>query len=158
MSTENNQAFQQAPWRVQLQILGMVLLGFVTTAMVASIYLNISAQTATAAIETESLGYSRDTLQRQIASLRTEIGMITASREMRKRAEELGFLLPDAESSHYLLVDGYPGKQTKITAPPITQIELPESILKPIYTQSLWEWLYENLVDFRLNQYGGLLK
>ena len=120
MSKEENQAFQQAPWRVQLQTLGMVLLGFVTVAMVASIYLNVSAQTAAAAIETESLSYSRDTMQRQIASLRTEIGIITSAREMSKRAGELGFILPGAESSHYLLVDGYAGKQTEISAPPIT--------------------------------------
>ena len=130
MSTEKNQAFQQAPWRVQLQILGMVLLGFVTTALVASIYLNVSAQTAAAAIETESLGFTRDTLQRQIASLRTEIGVITSAREMRKRAEELGFI-HQMQRVPITLIKGYPGKQTEITAPPITQIELPESILKP---------------------------
>jgi len=155
MSKEENQAFQQAPWRVQIQIIGKFLVGLVVAALVAGIYLNVTAQTASAAIETEGLGYKRDTLQRQIATLRTEIGQITSAREMKKRAEELGFFQAGDENNHYVVINGYSGKQTEITAPPITQIELPESILKPAYTQSLWEWLYEGMVDIQMNKNGG---
>lgn len=158
MSQKENQAFQQAPWRLQLQIIGKVLVGFVLAAMVAGVYLNVTARTAAAAIETETLGITRDTLQRQVASLRTEIGIITSAREMKKRADELGFIHSGEENTHYVAIEGYSGKQTEIAAPPITQIELPASILKPSYTQSLWEWLYEQMVDLQLNNNGSLIK
>lgn len=56
MSKKENQAFQQAPWRIQLQIIGKILVGVVLAALVAGVYLNVSARTAAAAIETETLG------------------------------------------------------------------------------------------------------
>lgn len=156
MSKEASQAFQQAPWRIQLQAIGQILVGLVLAALVAGIYLNVSAQTAAAAVETEYLGYTRDTLMRQIASLRTEIGIITSAAEMKKRADDLGFLKSSEESIQYVVIDGYSGKQTEIAAPPITQLELPESILKPAYTQSLWEWLYKSMLDLQMNNIGSI--
>lgn len=158
MSQKENQAFQQAPWRIQLQMIGKILVGCILAALVAGVYLNVSARTAAAAIETETLGIKRETLQRQVASLRTEIGIITSAREMKKRAEELGFIRSGVENTHYIAIEGYSGKQTEIAAPPITQVELPASILKPSYTQSLWEWLYEQMVVLQVNTNGSLIK
>lgn len=77
---------------------------------------------------------------------------------MKKRAEDLGFIHSGEVNTHYVAIEGYAGKQTEIAAPPITQIELPASILKPAYTQSLWEWLYEEMVDLQLNKNGSIIQ
>jgi len=41
-------AYKQAPWRIQLQWIGIFLLGLVLMASITGVYLNISAQAATA--------------------------------------------------------------------------------------------------------------
>ena len=154
MAKKENQAYKQAPWRIQLQRSGQILLSLVIIALVSGVYLNVSARTATVAIETENLNRRRETLIRQNATLRTEIGILTSATVMRKRAEDLGFIQTSPETSKYLLVEGYSGRQTEISAPPITQVDLPESILKPIYTQSLWEWFFDGMIELRNNQSG----
>jgi len=56
------QAYKQAPWRVQLQWIGLFLLGLVLVAGITGLYLNISAQAATAGRKIQSLSRSTELL------------------------------------------------------------------------------------------------
>ncbi len=85
-------AYKQAPWRTQRQIIGIFLLAVVLVAMVAGIYLNISARAALAGREIQVLEREIETTRRKIADLETELAVQMSTSVMKARAEELGFV------------------------------------------------------------------
>ncbi len=84
------QAYQQAPWRTQLQWIGFFLLGLVIIVTVAGLYLSITAQSTTAGVEIKELELEKETLDRQIADLKTQLAIITSAKVMKDRAERSG--------------------------------------------------------------------
>jgi hypothetical protein len=139
------QAFQQAPWRVQIQKLGLILLGLVIFGLTAGIYLNISANSYAKGVEAQEYDDKRDEYEREIADLQTEKAMDTISNNMEKRAGELGFKTPVQEDLVYLIVPGYAGRQLDIKTSPSEQ-EMKRSLIKPAFTQSLWEYLVQSVL------------
>jgi len=138
------QAYRQAPWRKQLQGLFLFLLVLVGIAMIAWVYLSISAQAATAGLEIQFLEEDRDDLARQIADLQSQLGYLTSAGEMERRAKELGFEPADPTNLDYVVIPGYTGRQTPYLAPaPVTETTTNASLIKPAYTQSLWEFLFQ---------------
>jgi cell division protein FtsB len=147
MTQSLTQAHQQAPWRLQLQRIGLFLLGLVIVALVAGVYLNITAQTVSAGVEVQNLEWEKEKLQRRISNLRSDIGFLTSASVMEKRASELGYQPISPESTVFMVVSGYPGRQTVVMAPPPSPAAAEPPVLKPIYTQSLWEWLFQGMLD-----------
>jgi hypothetical protein len=45
-----------------------------------------------------------------------------------------------------MVISGYYGRQPAIIGNPNPAEVVPDAIIKPTYTQSLWEWLLENLL------------
>ncbi len=151
------QAYRQAPWRTQLQWSGLFLLGLVAAVCVAVVYLNISAQAATAGLEIQTLEAAKETSQRKIADARNKLALLTSQDVMEKRAEDLGFVDTDATTSTYLVVKGYPGRQPIVLAPPPSPDMIKRPVIKPGYTQSLWEWLFQGILSFN-DTTGGVTK
>jgi cell division protein FtsL len=141
------QAYSQAPWRKQLQWIGLFMLALILVAMVAGIYLSVSAQASTAGREIQIMYSEMDEMRRNIENMESQIAYLVSNAEMEKRAEKLNFAPIAADEIFYILVPGY-SKPDQITlanppgnTPPVTRTISPE------YTQSLMDWLRERVFD-----------
>lgn len=142
------QAYKQAPWRKQLQWSGTFLLVLVIVVLTAGLYLNISARAATAGLEIQSLEAEKEDLNRNMADLRNQLAYLTSDGQMAKRAKDLGFRRKDVAESLFLVIPGYTGRKLALLAPPPGLDMITQPIIKPAYTESLWEWLYQGAYTF----------
>jgi len=140
------QAYKQAPWRIQIQRFGFIALALVGGTIIAFLYLNISAQSATAGIKIQQLEGKRADLENENASLLTEWANLTSASEMEKRALASGYRLVDPEDVVYVVVEGYTGKELPVIETTSSVIGSTSPIIKPSYTQSLWEWFYDYIL------------
>ena len=154
MNAKIMQAYKQAPWRVQLQHLFYIVLAIVMILVVAALYLNISAQAATAGLDFQGYEWQRQDLERQIANNIAILGQITSEENMVARAKALGYIPIAMDKAVYVVVPGYTGRQPAIFAPAPSSDMLADPIIKPSYTQSLWEWLFQGVLIWT-NGAGG---
>lgn len=151
-----SQAYQQAPWRIQTQQGVLLLILAVLGLSMLWVMVSVSVQASSAGLEIQAMEEEQDRLQREIAGLRTEIGVQTAKAQMEKRAADMGFEPINPAEVTYMKVPGYTGRQPVISAsPPGKHIAPP--LIKPVYTESLWEWLLEGILDINQSP-GGLIK
>ena len=148
-ATQIIHAYRQAPWRVQRQWIGAFLLVVIGAAMVAALYLDVTARTAVTGREIQELRVQITTVQRENADLETQLADLTSSVAMQRRALELGYRPIQPGELDYVSVPGFVPPEPDIllaatdSAPPTR--ELPAE-----YTQSLLEW-FEDRIKF-----GGL--
>jgi len=107
---------------------------------------SVTIQAASAGLEIQRLDNERDTLSRQVAGLRTEIANQTSAVRMRERSAEMGFIPIDPADITYLVLPGYRGREPNIQAPPPGSKARP-NLIKPSYTQSLWEWMLQGFLE-----------
>lgn len=145
------QAYKQAPWRVQVQWIGLFLIGLVLVAAITGVYLNISAQAADTGRKIQGLESDIDDIMNDIASLTTDLAVARAENSMLSRANELGFSLLDPRSAIYLEIPGYDPDERLVLAPKrlATISEAPS--IKASYTQSLWDWFSETFWNISRN-------
>jgi cell division protein FtsL len=106
------QAYSQAPWRKQVQLIGLFLLGLILVALVAGIYLNVTARAATIGRSIQGMRNTIENLERGNADLESQLASLTSNREMQTRASELGFRPLDSEEEvFYVVVPGYVERQ-----------------------------------------------
>jgi len=72
-------AYKVAPWRVQRQWIGNVLLGVIALALVASLYLDVTAKAAIAGREIQDLNAAILTSRQVSADLQTELAALTSA-------------------------------------------------------------------------------
>ena len=145
------QAYKQAPWRVQAQWIGLFLLGLVLVAAITGVYLNISAQAASAGRNIQGLESDIDDIMNEIASLTTDLAFARSENAMLPRADELGFSLLDPKNAIYLEIPGFDPDESLVLAPKrLTTISEAPSI-KTSYTQSLWDWFSETFWNISRN-------
>jgi hypothetical protein len=148
MTQQLMQAYKQAPWRIQTQRIIYVMLGLITLVVVAGLYLSISARTATAAIQIQRLETRRDDLREQNAELENQLALNTTSGELAKRAKDMGFIPVSSEDATFLVVPDYSGRSVTVNGTPPHPNNVAQSVVRPIYTQSLWDWLLQNVSKF----------
>lgn len=148
------QAYKQAPWRKQVQWIGLFLLGLIVISAAAWVYLTISARAAAAGRDVQRMENQSVELEKQIASLQSTLGRLRSREVLRARAEELGFVDIAIGQARYVVMPGYTGRQTPNIAPPPTARTTPATLLLPDYTSSLWDVLMEGLVAPTLNTFG----
>lgn len=136
-------AYRQAPWRTQLQWIGVLLLVLVGAVIVTGLYLNITAQAAAAGIDVQQLEYRRETTLREIADQRSQLAYLTSAGVMYQRAVDQGYERANMENAIYVVIPGYTGRQFKAITLPSNSLSAP-SIVLPAYQQSLWDWLFQN--------------
>jgi hypothetical protein len=95
-------AYRVAPWRVQRQWIGNVLLAVVVLAMVAALYLNITSQTAVAGREIQDLNNAILISQQTSSDLHTQLASLTSATAMETRALALGFRPIESGEVEYL--------------------------------------------------------
>jgi len=140
-----SQAFKQAPWRSQIQLVGLFLLGLVIVLLISGLYLSISGQAAEAGLVTYNLNYERQSLERTIADSKAQLAIISSSETMEERAKALGYEDASPDDVVYVVVPGYAGKKTAILAPPPGIIEAQGAVVKTEYRESLWDWLFQGI-------------
>jgi cell division protein FtsL len=140
-------AYSQAPWRKQLQLIGLFMLGVIIVALIAGIYLNVTARTATIGRNIQGLRFDIKEQELDIADLESQLALITSNREMQARAEELGFRQVDSDEIFFIVVPGYSGRQADRIA--IQEVRpLPQTkTLSADYTQSLFDWVRERVFE-----------
>jgi len=134
------QAYRQAPWRKQLQLIGLFLASVVLVAVVAGIYLNVSARAGEAGRQIQVM-YSEIQVAQQInEDKESQLAQLTSASTMEKRARELGFAPVDKDLVLYLDVPEYQGRPSVALAPPPGGVSASEPTLPYEYTSSLFDW------------------
>ncbi len=143
-ATQIIHAHRQAPWRVQRQWIGAFLLAVIGLAMIAALYLDVTARAAMAGREIQQLRFEIAAAQRSNADLETELAALTSTSVMQRRALELGYRPVKPGELDYMAVPGFYDPKPAILqaaedpAPPV--YALPRE-----YTQSLLEWFDERI-------------
>lgn len=140
------QAYTQAPWRRQLQILGLFLLALVSLALVAIIYLSVTTKAATVGRQIMDMQSEIEDMETSIADLETRLAELRSATTMRRRAEEMGFYPVEREEVEYLVVDGYVPRQAANLAPVPETVVAVAASLPADYTESLLDWLRLRLI------------
>ena len=133
-------AYKIAPWRVQRQWIGNMLLAVVALAMVATLYLDVTSQAAIAGREIQDLTASITVSQQASADLQTQLASLTSTRVMEQRALEIGFRPMESGEAEYLVVPGYTVLQPDIlSSAPVLQLS--KLTIPPEYNESLLAWM-----------------
>ncbi len=147
-SKEFIQAYKEAPWRRQMQMIGFVAIGVVALALVAGIYLNITARSATAGRLVQQFQSQRSDLEQRIEDLQTQLAFILSVEQMQKRASDLGFEQVSPAAILYLSVPEYQGRPTGVELAPRAGSEFGAvAPLPAAYTDSLFDWFAGLLAD-----------
>jgi hypothetical protein len=154
MAKRTKHAYQQAPWRRQLQSLGFSLLPIVAIGVLASLHLVFSAQAAAAGLQIMDMHYEEEEILRTIANQRTQLALITSYTEMQKRAIRAGFTVPPSEHIHFMTITWYTGREAALLAPPPGMDNIRAPLANAYYQESLLDWFLETfMVD--QNNLGG---
>lgn len=132
-------AYKVAPWRLQRQWIGAVLLAVVAFAMVSALYLTITSRTAIAGREIQDLMYSITLSQQVSADLQNQLATLTSVSVMEVRALELGFRPVEPEEVEYLVVPGYSAPQP-VDLSSLHPPQLAPLTILPEYNLSLLDW------------------
>lgn len=140
-------AYSQAPWRKQLQFIVMFSLGLVFIALVAGVYLSVTARAATVGREVLALQDEIKDLRRINADLRTQLAILTSARVMEQRALSMGFKPLEKDQMVYLMVPGYTGRKGATLAAQPEPVTAVAASLPPEFTESLFDWLKVFVVE-----------
>ncbi len=155
-------AYLQAPWRKQTYLIGVILLFLVIAAIVAGIYLNVTARAAAMGREIQEMqvrvyGYHYLTgdagenyipieeLEQRIANLDSQLAYLTSYSVMKERVGKLDLKTIDAFSVVYLDVPGYIDRQTTSLAPPPQAVVVNATGIPPEFKQSLFDWVVDQV-------------
>ncbi len=141
-------AYRLAPWRKQVNRILSVLLLLIGIFCITMIYLSYSAQLTEVKLEIQVLHQERSDLSRTIADMIMQEGSLTAFTEMENRARRAGYVdidFRDEDSYTYLPVPGFTGAYHSGLDSVIRQENIAVSSIKPEYSQTLQQWLNENL-------------
>jgi len=64
----------------------------------------------------------------------------------------MGFVPVSPVAETFLTIPGYTGRQTAMMAPPPGPSNVPTTLIRPSYTQSLWEWIFQGFLTNPLVQ------
>jgi hypothetical protein len=121
--------------------IGLFLLVVVFIALVAGVYLDVTARTATIGREIQGMQAEMANLKLKNADLATRLASLTSATEMEKRAKVIGFEPVVKDQSLYLAAPGYiPRQEARLAAAP-GEVKTVAAALPAEYTESLFEWL-----------------
>jgi hypothetical protein len=137
-------AYAQAPWRIQRQWIGGLLLGVVGLAMVATLYLDVTSRAAIAGREIQDLTNQMAAMQQDNGDLQSRLAEITSTGSMEQRAKALGYQPVEAAQVQYVVIPGYAApKPDFLTGAGRLKLSAPS--IPSEYTESLINWLNRNL-------------
>jgi cell division protein FtsL len=143
-ATQIIHAYRQAPWRIQRQWIGAFLLALICAAMIAALYLDVTARTAVEGREIQEMRVLITTVQRENADLETQLADLTSTEVMQRRAETLGYRPVQPGELDYMAVPGFVTPEPDILLAAEDTVPRRET-LPAEYTQSLLEWFDDRL-------------
>jgi hypothetical protein len=146
-------AYKIAPWRIQRQWIGNALLAVVGLAMVATLYLYVTASAAIAGREIQDLNAAIAASQHMSADLQTRLAGSTSTNVMETRALALGFEPIKPGKVEYIVVAGYIAPMPMILSS-MPQPGLRAPSIPPEYNQSLLDWMNQQIHSPQMS--GGL--
>ncbi len=136
-------SYREVAARLRSQWIAMFLVGVVAIAMLAGLYLDVTARAAIAGREIQSLEQQITVNERANADLETQIAILMSNQTLEQRAKSMGFEPVTPEQVQYVAVPGYFPKQA-VTF--VTQMSSQDIIAaSPEFKQSLFEWLAEQM-------------
>ena len=139
-------AYKVAPWRVQRQWIGAVLIVVVALAMVSTIFLDVSSRTALAGRDILTMTNDINASQKHSGDLQTQLALITSASVMEQRARDLGFRPVEPSDVDYLIVPGYVAPEPEILST-VSQPQVSALSIPPEYNESLFEWLDKKIAS-----------
>ena len=143
------QAYSQTPWRRQTMFIGLFLLVVIFAALVAGIYLDVTARTATIGREIQVMEEEIEALKLANADLESRQAFITSSEAMEQRARNLGFKRVEMGETTFIMVPGYVQRQHARLAPPPGPVKTLAAALPSAFTESLFTWFQRSVVPMR---------
>jgi hypothetical protein len=140
------QAYSQAPWRKQLAMIVLFLLMVLFAALVAGIYLDVTARTSTTGREVQFMQREIENLRLVNADLDTHLAVLTSAGVMERRARDLGFEPTQRDQISYVLVPGYQSRQQPVLAPAPVAVRTVAAALPSIFTESLLDWVRHTVI------------
>ena len=142
------QAYPQAPWRSQLQMLVFFLVIVVLIALVAGFYLSVSARSAAVGRDIQGMQVHVRLLEQENEDLKARLANLTSSGSLEDRANEMDFKPLVLDDALYVRVPGYAGREPVILAPAEEKPIVGATILPEEYTESLFEWFYKQFSPY----------
>ncbi len=137
-------AYKQAPWRIQRQWIGAFLLAVLGLAMVAALYLDVTAQAGIAGRVIQDMTSETIANQQMNFDLETKLAELTSNSVIEQRASALGYVQVDPTQLQYLVVPGYAQPQPEILTG-VSPLRPSAPSIPPEYTESLLDWLNQRL-------------
>lgn len=132
------QTYKQAPWRTQLQWIGLFLIGLFSLGIVSAFYVNVTTRTVYAGREIATSKKNILAMQYNISELESRLALEGSIEKMQERALAMGFEPATPEEFVYISVPGYTAKPAFSLAP--RAVPIPAPILLPEYRESLFDW------------------
>ncbi len=144
MKKQLNQAYRQKPWRIQTQWISLILLVVVLAVLSIAMNLTITTKSAHAGVQVRILEAEREKLDRTISGSRTILAQMTSAANMQLRAKEMGYEPATQANITYIYLPEYVGKEGQPVAIPPARANNVSNSIKPIYTRSLWDWVFDS--------------
>lgn len=153
MTKQMKQAYQQKPWRRQMKWVSRLLLIAFFVALGSAIYLGLAGEVTAVSQQLRELNRAKNDLQERIASHESELARLSTARAIQPKLEALGYEHYSYEDVVYVGVAGYEPLRPAQLAPPASERNLTQPVLRSSYTQSLWDWLTGHASS--ISQLGG---
>jgi len=132
------QTYKQAPWRTQLQWIGLIMIAIASIGIVAAFYVNVTSRKALAGREIAAAKEHFLAIQHNISELESKIAVSGSTQNMQARAAAMGFIPAEPQEFVYIVVPGYTPKPAFSLAPKAIPEPLP--YILPEYKESLFDW------------------
>lgn len=139
------QAYKNTPWRKQLQVIGLFSVSITFIAIIAGVYLNVSARAATIGREIQEMRATMTVIEREIQDHESQLAYQTSAKVMAQRAEDSGYQLIAPNQVIYIQVTGYTGEQNAQLASTQQSHASAFHTLPRAHTVSLIEWIRETI-------------
>lgn len=149
------QTYTQAPWRRQLQIIGLFSLFLTVVGLVAGVYLSVSAKAAVAGRDIQEKQAKIETVERDIEDSASRLATILSADEMETRAIKLGFQPIEPDQVKYMKIPGYTERDSVILAPASPPQLVGAPVTPPEYTESLFTWMRRTIAADVFKVLGG---
>lgn len=144
------QAYPQAPWRGQVQVLGLFLVIIVLLSIVAGVYLSVSARSAAIGRHIQGMQNSIRLHEQDNETLKSILAELSSSRRLEERADAIGFVPVDVDEAIYVRVPGYSGRPPITLAPQMEEPVTRAPVLPDEYTESLFDWIFRQVSPYVL--------
>jgi hypothetical protein len=135
------QTYTQAPWRRQLQLIGLFSLFLTLIGLVAGVYLSVSAKAALSGRDIQNKQAQIEIIDRDIEDSASRLAAILSSDDMEARAIKMGFQTIQPDQVVYMKIPGYTERDGVILAPVSPPQVVGAVVTPPEYTESIFTWM-----------------